>query len=87
MAETITVSFDDPVNKPSHYNHAGIECIEAIRAALTPEEFRGYIKGNNMKYTWREQYKNGDEDMKKATWYMNYYQEKVINASKSISDT
>ena len=43
----------DNVNKPPHYNHAGIECIEAIHAALTPEEFRGNIKGNNMKYTWR----------------------------------
>ena len=28
----------DNVNKPPHYNHAGIECIEAIHAALHPEE-------------------------------------------------
>src|SRR5210317_415527 len=48
----------DMVNHPPHYNHAGIECIDAIRAALTPEEFRGYCKGNNLKYTWRERYKN-----------------------------
>lgn len=61
----------DMVNNPPHYNHAGIECIEAIEAALTPEEFRGYCKGNTLKYTWREQYKNGDEDIKKAVWYMN----------------
>ena len=30
-----TISFDDdidPVNKPIHYNQAGIECIEAIEA-------------------------------------------------------
>ena len=46
MADTIdtltfgntTITLDDPVNKPTHYNHAGIECIDAIRAALTPEE-------------------------------------------------
>ena len=76
MEDTLTISFD-PVNKPSHYNHAGIECIEAIRAALTPEEFRGYIKGNNMKYTWRETYKNKDEDLRKAHWYLNYYLEKL----------
>ena len=25
---------DDMVNQPPHYNHAGIECIEAIEAAL-----------------------------------------------------
>ncbi len=75
----------DNVNKPPHYNHAGIECIEAIRAALTPEEFRGYIKGNNMKYTWRENYKNKDEDLRKANWYMNYYLEK-LDADQSVLD-
>ena len=44
----------DAVNNPSHYNSGGIECIAAIQAALTPEEFRGYLKGNILKYTWRE---------------------------------
>ena len=62
---------DDMVNQPPHYNHAGIECIEAIEAALTPDEFRGYCKGNMIKYTWREQYKNGDEDLKKSYWDSN----------------
>jgi hypothetical protein len=61
----------DMVNHPPHYNHAGIECIDAIRAALTPEEFRGYCKGNNLKYTWRERYKNRTEDLQKAAWYLN----------------
>ena len=60
----------DMVNSPPHYNNAGIECIEAIEAALTPEEFRGYCKGNNLKYTWRENYKNKEEDLKKAHWYL-----------------
>jgi len=61
----------DMVNSPPHYNNAGIECIEAIEAALTPEEFRGYCKGNNLKYTWRERYKNKTEDLEKAAWYLN----------------
>jgi len=60
----------DNVNHPKHYNAHGIECIEAIRATLTDEEFRGYCKGNVLKYTWREQYKNGDEDLRKAEWYL-----------------
>ena len=29
----------DNVNKPPHYNQSGIECIDAIHAALTPEEW------------------------------------------------
>ena len=73
---------DDMVNQPPHYNHAGIECIEAIEAALTPDEFRGYCKGNMIKYTWREQCKNGDEDLKKSSWYMHRllsYAERMAN--------
>ena len=61
----------DMVNSPVHYNKHGIECIQAIRATLTDEEFRGYCKGNVLKYTWREAYKNKDEDLQKAQWYLN----------------
>lgn len=61
---------EDVVNKPKHYNQAGIECIDAIEAALSAEELRGYFKGNIIKYTWREQYKNKDEDLRKAHWYL-----------------
>ena len=61
---------DDMVNDPPHYNTGSIECIDAIQAALTPTEFRGYCKGNNLKYTWREHYKGEDEDLKKAAWYI-----------------
>ena len=34
---------EDMVNNPPHYNKHGIECITAIEAALTEEEFKGYI--------------------------------------------
>ena len=61
----------DLVNAPPHYRQGGIECIDAIRAALTDEEFRGYLKGNSMKYLWREKHKGGDQDLKKAAWYLN----------------
>jgi hypothetical protein len=60
----------DMVNQPPHYTAGGIECIDAIRAALTPEEFRGFCKGNAIKYSWREKLKGGDEDLKKAAWYL-----------------
>ena len=60
----------DTVNHPPHYKQGGIECIDAIRAALTDEEFRGYCKGNVLKYVWRERHKGGTESLKKAQWYM-----------------
>ena len=61
---------DDMVNSPSHYNFAGVECIDAIRAATGEDGFSYYLQGNIMKYLWRYKYKNGSEDLKKAQWYL-----------------
>ena len=61
----------DPVNHPPHYTVGAIECIDAIRAALTEEEFRGYCKGNALKYIWRERHKGSTESLLKADWYLN----------------
>jgi hypothetical protein len=59
------------INKPPHYTQGGIECIDAIEAALTEEEFRGYCKGQAIAYLWRERHKGGDVDVGKAGWYCN----------------
>jgi hypothetical protein len=59
------------VEHPPHYNQGSVECIVAIQAALSPEEFRGYCKGNALKYVWREQHKAGIESLQKAQWYLN----------------
>jgi hypothetical protein len=66
----LVTSKPDLVNAPPHYRQGDIECIDAIRSALTDEEFRGYVKGNAVKYLWREKHKGGDEDLKKAAWYL-----------------
>lgn len=60
------------MSEEERYRHGGMECIEAIRAALTPEEFRGFCKGNVMKYVWRERHKGGDVDLAKAVDYILY---------------
>ena len=61
----------DPVNKPDHYNVGSIEAIEAIKASMHPQEFKGYLKGNIMKYLWRYDYKGKPvEDLRKARWYL-----------------
>jgi len=62
----------DNVKSPPHYKQGAIECIEAIQSALTEEEFRGYCKGNAMKYIWRERHKGGAESLQKAAWYLDY---------------
>jgi len=72
-----TSSSNDLVDHPSHYNQAGIECIEAIRAALGPEGFSFYCQGNSIKYLWRFRYKNGVQDLKKCGVYLNWLIEEM----------
>lgn len=55
------------------YTHGPIECIDAIESALTSDEFRGFVKGNALKYVWREAYKGGDCDLRKAADYLARY--------------
>lgn len=68
---------EDMVNSPPHYNNGKIECIEGIEASMDSEAFKGYLKGNCLKYLWRYEYKNGMEDLRKAMWYL----EKLIEAN------
>ena len=60
----------DNVNHPEHY--AGtVECIDAMEACATPEQFIGYCRLCAFKYLWRAG-KKGDAltDYKKAIWYL-----------------
>lgn len=59
----------DNVNSPTHYV-GKIECIDYIEDVLTSEEFRGYLRGNTIKYQHRYRKKNGIEDLKKQEWYL-----------------
>ena len=63
---------EDPVNHPAHYKVGGIETIDYIKAKLTPDEFRGYLKGNLLKYSSRIGHKGAAQlDAGKAGWYAN----------------
>ncbi len=46
---------NDAVHHPSHYTLPGltVESVDVIRAVLTPEEFKGWCKGNALKYSLR----------------------------------
>lgn len=67
---------NDPVNNPTHYTSGEIECIDAIRASMSPEAFKGFLKGNVIKYLWRYQMKGKPiEDLQKAEWYLSRLEE------------
>lgn len=69
-----TVPKSDMVNRPPHYNTAGIECIDAMRAmseGALVEPHAAYCWQNAFKYLWRWPYKEKPvEDLKKARWYL-----------------
>lgn len=71
-------TLEDVVNKPKHYNTGNIECIEAIEESMSSVAFKGYLKGNCMKYLWRYDYKGKQvEDLQKAMWYLALLTDKV----------
>ena len=59
----------DPVSHPSHYCKGGVECLDAIKAALG-DKYEGFLAGNVLKYVYRYPDKNGVEDCKKARFYL-----------------
>ena len=64
----------DNVNHPKHYETYidGLETIDIIYAALGPERFGGYCRGNVLKYLLRADQKNGVEDLEKAAVYLDW---------------
>ena len=69
---------NDDVSHPNHYQKGGMECIDAIRAAVTDcRGFEAYYVGNIIKYIWRYKEKNGIEDLQKAAKYLEWLQEEV----------
>lgn len=68
------------------YAHGDIECIDAIKAALSPEEWRGFVKGNVLKYVWREAHKGGDCDLEKARDYLARYLKKGGEGGEPVEE-
>lgn len=76
---------EDVVNRPKHYNAGSVECIDAIKASMTEMEFRGYLKGNILKYLWRYNYKGKPkEDIAKAGWYLARLQKELEDDARGL---
>jgi len=57
---------------PNHYRD-DIECIDAMRAQMTDDEWRGYLRGQVIKYCWRMGRKDAaQQDAKKLLWYATF---------------
>ena len=74
----------DNVNHPSHYTQGNIECIEAIAEATKQlQGIEAVATANVIKYVWRWKFKNGLEDLDKASWYLDKLKQEVRNQKKN----
>jgi len=54
-----------------HYSAGGLEVIAILKAKLSPEEFRGFLVGNTLKYIFRHEHKGKPkDDLLKAQTYL-----------------
>lgn len=68
----------DAVRSPSHYAKGGVECIEGIKSSMSKEAFKGYLKGNVLKYVWRYEDKGKpSEDLHKGMVYLGWLIDEV----------
>lgn len=68
-----TSNTKEMVNHPDHYGGAGnpYETIKVLKAWLSPEQYRGFLIGNALKYLSRAGKKDSElQDLEKAKWYL-----------------
>ncbi len=71
---------NDNVNHPRHYCENGEnECIEIMRWLFGDEAVKAYCRCVIFKYRFRQNLKNGKEDIDKSVWYENYLRN-MLNA-------
>ena len=63
----------DNVEHPEHYASGSVECIDAMIETQGIEAVKNFCICNAFKYLWRHGKKNGVEDVKKASWYIDKF--------------
>ena len=62
--------------KSRYYDAGGIETLEIIKAKLTPEQYRGFLLGNSIKYACRLMHKGQPgRDAEKLALYSKWLEE------------
>jgi len=71
------------VNHPQHYGgDTTYECIKVLKAWMSPDEYRGFLRGNAIKYLCRTGKKDeAAQECNKAIWYINKLVEDLKNAT------
>lgn len=76
----------DMVNSPAHYaDSCSMECIDAMVIAFGVSEVINHCKITAFKYLWRHKHKGGEEDVRKALWYLD--RSKAMMSGEDWEDT
>ena len=67
----------DNVCHPKHYTNCSLECIDVMEVILGTEPTAYFCLANAFKYMWRFRHKNGEEDVKKARWYLDWIEHRI----------
>lgn len=62
----------EQVNHPKHYKDTSLECIDVMRAMYGEYGTCYFCLCSAFKYMWRYKNKNGEEDLNKAEFYLNW---------------
>lgn len=73
--------------KSAYYDHGGIETIDIIKAKLTPEQYKGYLLGTQIRYACRLNWKeNPGRDAEKmshyAKWLTEFFEEQIQSGAR-----
>lgn len=74
----------EEINHPSRYAGGKYECIDVMTDVFGVDAVKDFCKLNAFKYLWREKQKNGIEDLKKASWYLNKLIELSENSNENV---
>ena len=69
---------------PDHYYRLEIEPWDAMQAWLPTEEWRGFLRGNVIKYLARYPAKGGIDDLRKARHYLDKLIEAMDDPERSL---
>ena len=77
----------DNVNNPQHYaGSTSLECIECMKVTFGAVAVYNFCLCNAFKYLWRYKNKNGDEDIRKARWYLDYIEHDMVIYNEAVPE-
>ena len=74
---------NDNVNHPAHYETGKFERIDVMIETQGIEATKNVCVCNAFKYIYRHNMKNGEEDLRKAKWYLDKYMELIDNSNSA----